>query len=373
MRKLLSFIAVGMAAASLAPAPASARDLVYGTFVSPKHGNLVHGLVPMFQEIEKDTGGKQKWQVAPGGQIANGKATPTAIRDGLMDAGFALPPYVPNLEPATNLFFSSWVFFSSDAVAASGASLETLLLHCPQCTKEMQKLNSVALMSYSTVPYNLVCRNMVKTVADLKGLKVRASAGGVGLMRAAGAVPVAMSPAEATSALQRGTVDCVNGPLEWIRSYSYGDTAKSVVDYPMGMAGPVVMFQVNRKTWQSFTPAERRLYVKYAPGAIARTVMRYEYAEGREVLADITKRGVVVTHGGKDFDALVAAYDKVLRAENIAAAKKFGVQDPEAIIAAFDTANKKWQALSKDIGEDEGRFEAALKREIYDKIDPDAL
>lgn len=373
MKKILSILAVGIATAGIASSPAGARDLVYGTFVSPKHGNLVHGLGEYFKDIEKATNGEHKWQIAAGGQIAKGKATPSAISDGLMDAGFALPPYVPNLEPATNLYFSTLVFFSNDILAASGATLETLLLRCPQCLQEIRKINSVPLMSYSTAPYNLICRDVVKTVADLKGLKVRSSAGGVGLMRDAGAVPVAMSPAEATSALQRGTVDCVNGPAEWIKSYSYGDSAKSVVDYPLGMAGPVVLFQINRKTWQSFTPAQRKAYVDYAPGAVARTVIRYEYADGREAMDDIRKRGVVVSSGGKDFDKLVADYDKVLRAQNMAAATKFGVKDPAAILAEFDAALKKWTALSREIGGDEAKFIAALKREIYNKIDPEKL
>ena len=83
--------------------------------------------------------------------------------------------------------------------------------------------------------------------------------------------------------------------------------------------------------------------------------------------------GVTLYPGGKEFDDLVARRQKVQRQQNIDNARKFGVKNPEAIADAFEKALVKWRKLSKGIGRDVGKYEAALKREIYDKLDVTAL
>jgi hypothetical protein len=82
-----------------------------------------------------------------------------------------------------------------------------------------------------------------------------------------------------------------------------------------------------------------------------------------------TKNVQSVPGDDKGFQEAAKAYDAVQRTKNIADAKKFGVKDPEAILAALDKASVKWKALSKDIGTDIDKFAVAIQREIYDKVD----
>ena len=49
----------------------------------------------VFRNIEKDTNGAIKWKLIAGGQIADGKTTFTAVKDGLMQAGLGIVTYVP--------------------------------------------------------------------------------------------------------------------------------------------------------------------------------------------------------------------------------------------------------------------------------------
>jgi TRAP-type C4-dicarboxylate transport system substrate-binding protein len=365
-------LGAALASALVLAATADARELVYGSWVGPKHELNAVALPPYFDAIDKATHGEIKWKLLAGGQLANGKATPVAVRDGLMDAGFGIAPYVPNLLPATNMIFNNYVF-GDDIVAATGATMETVLLHCADCLAEHRKNNAIPLAGYDASPYIVMCRGMVKTIADLKGLKVRASGGGVGVMSMAGATPVAMSPADATVALERGTVDCVHGAGLWLRAYGYMDVVKSVIDYPLGISGPAMGFYVSRKTWYSMTPEQRRIHVQYAPMLIAKMVMEGERHGTEEALEAAKKQGIVVTTGGPEFDKLVADYDKIQRKRNVEAAEKFGVKDADAIMTALEASLKKWRGLTKDIGHDTVKFQALLKREIYDKIDPDKL
>jgi TRAP-type transport system periplasmic protein len=367
MKQKLPIIAATLAAAIFATT-ADARELIYGSWVSPKHPVMSIALPYLFKGVEKDTGGAITWKLVAGGQLVNGRGTLAGLRDGLIDAGMSIPSYTPKHLPATNSIFSSLVF-GNDIVAAGGATTETTLLNCPQCLAEFKKNKTVFIGGYSASPFMLMCRDKVTNLAELKGKKVRSSGGGVFLMKQAGAIPVAMSPAQATTALQRGTLDCVLGAPSWLRSYGYQDVAKHIINYPLGMVGPVLSMYLNRGTWNKMTMAQKKAHLKYAPRVIANSVITAYLLRDEEVLKNAKKSGVTLYPGGKEFDALVAKRKIDQRQQNIENARRFGVKNPEAIAVAFEKALVKWRVLSKGIGRDVTKYEAALKREIYDKLD----
>lgn len=361
-----------LATTVIAPAT-QARDLVYGSWVSPKHPVMSLALPLLFKGVEKDTKGAIKWKMVAGGQLVNGRGTLAGIHEGLVDAGFGIPAFTPNNLPATNLIFSTLVF-GEDVVAASGATTETALLNCPQCISEFKKNKAVFLGGYAVTPFKLICRDRISSLADLKGKKVRGAGGGVFLMKDAGAVPVAMSPTQATTALQRGALDCVHGAPSWLKSYGYQDVAKYILNYPLGMYGPVLSMFLSRKTWDSMTTTEKKIHLKYAPKVVAHSTITSYLLRDEAIIKNAQSAGVTLVQGNKEeLDALTAHRVKVQRQQNIDNAQKFGVKNPEAISDAYAEALTKWGRLSKGIGRDVGKFEAALKREIFDKLDVDKL
>ena len=196
---------------------AQAKELIYGSW--PPAGNYMNSdaLPWVFKNIEKDTNGAIKWRLIPGGQIANGKATFTAVRDGLMQGGMGVATYVPNIVPSVTAIYST-LLFGDDVVAASAAGNETIALHCPSCLEEYRKMNAVAFAGWVAAPYQLMCREPVKTVDDLKGKRIRATGGNAEMLKMAGAVPVAGTLTEAVNLLQRGGIDCVLGATDWLRT-----------------------------------------------------------------------------------------------------------------------------------------------------------
>lgn len=372
MKRKLPVLAATLAVAALAATTADARELIYGSWVSPKHPVMAGSLLHLFKGVEKDTGGAIKWKMVAGGQLMNGRGTVAGVRDGIADAGLGIPSYTPADLPATNSIFSTLVF-GEDIVAAGGATTEMLMLRCPECLAEIKKNNAVVLGSYSATPFKLMCRKPVRSLAELKGKKVRSSGGGVFLMRQAGATPVAMSPAKATTALQRGTIDCVLGAPSWLKSYGYQDVAKHILNYPLGMVGPVLSMYLNRDTWNGMTLAQKKAHLKYAPRVVADSVITAYKLRDEAIIASAKKVGVTLHPGGMEFTRLVEERKKVQRAQNIANARKFGVKNPEAIADAFEAALVKWGKLSKGIGNDVAKYEAALQREIYDHVDVNKL
>jgi TRAP-type transport system periplasmic protein len=348
---------------------AQAVELVFGSWPPPgEYLNRV-ALPKAFEGIAKDTNGGVTWKLVPGGQLADPKATYSAIQDGLMHAGLAISTYVPNLVPSLNTIYST-VVFGDDVVAASGAAVETLLLNCPSCLEEFRKINTVPMSGWISAPYRLACREPVRTVADLKGKRVRATGGNTELMQMLGAVPVAATLVEAVGLLQRGGIDCQFGTHGWLKVFGYADFAKNITDYPLGMTGPAVNL-LNRDAWNKMTPDQKKVHMKWGAYVSASLALGQFVLEEEASLAEIKQSKAVqaLAADEKSFADVAAKYDVAQRATNIANAQKFGVKDPTAIIDAYVKARQKWAPLSKEIGRDIDKYTATLQREVYDKVD----
>jgi TRAP-type transport system periplasmic protein len=366
-------LAAGMGLIAWTTPGAQAQELVYGSWV-PAGDYLNSNALPTgFKQIEAETKGAIKWKLIPGGQIADGKTTFTAVKDGLMQAGLGIPTYVPNLLPSNAMLYST-VIPGGDVVAATGAGSETLLLHCPSCLEEYKKLNAIPLSPYSGAASVFMCNSQIKSVAEFKGKRVRAVGAAVELVNLAGGTPVSATLTEAVSLLQRGGVDCVYGVPEWLKTYAFGDFAKYVVDYPLGVLSPVVAFMISRDAFNKLTPEQKVAHLRGAARITAELSIGNFIVKNEESYKDaVANKGVQKVAVGKDFDELMAKYKAGERERNVRVAKGFGVADPDAILDAYAKATEKWQGLSKGIGRDPDKFAEALWREVYSKLDPAKL
>jgi TRAP-type C4-dicarboxylate transport system substrate-binding protein len=372
MRKLKLVAVVVFVVALLAAASAEARELVYGSWLSPKHAINTDALPVFFKAVAKDTKGAITWKMVAGGALVKGRTTLAGIRDGLIDAGLAISVYTAKNTPSTAMLHST-IVGGSDNAATTAAQNETVLLNCPQCLKEWNKNNTIYLAGYAPTPFRIMCRKEVTTLKDFKGKKVRGSGGSVHMIKLGGGVPVNMTPAEATTALQRGTLDCVHGAIGWLKGYSYQDVAKFVVSTPMGMVGPAVAMAMNLKTWRSMTNAQREVHWKYLPLLNAHSALTAYMFRDNAILKDAQSVGVKITKGGAGFQGVIDKRIELQRDINSKRFGKFGVKNPGKILDAYDKALVKWRKISKEVGTDIDKWAAALKREVYDKIDPNSL
>src|SRR5436189_5954956 len=110
---------------------------------------------------------------------------------------------MPILQPSTPLLFSY-----KNAPHAQRI-IHTLYAETPALQEEMRQQNLHPLFWHVLDPYYMICRTPVRTIADLKGKKVRSYGEDVPrLLQAVGAVPVNLLPAELYESLQKGTIDC---------------------------------------------------------------------------------------------------------------------------------------------------------------------
>jgi TRAP-type transport system periplasmic protein len=358
----------------LSTSPSLGAELVYGNWTPAQEYQNRVVMPEVIKNIEKETNGAIKWKLIAGGQLADGKGTFSAVKDGLMQAGLGIVTYVPNAIPSVYAIYSTNIFGESDPVAASGAALETMYLRCPSCLEELRKQNSVVLAGWTTSAYVLTCREPLRTMADLKGKRVRATGGNAEMLKMAGMVPVGATLVEAVGLLQRGGLDCQHGIIDWVRTFGYGDVAKYIMDYPLGLSGPALGILMNRDAWKNFTPEQKKVHVKYGAWLSAKMAIGNFIISNEEALNTVVKdKGVQLVKVGNAFDAIPENYKKVQRETNIATAKGFGVQDPAVIIDYYERAVERWRPVSKQIGRDIDQFTQVLDREVFSKVDPDKL
>ncbi len=376
IHRIAKFAGLALLGAAFASQPVSAQqELVYGNWTPPREYQNVHVMPEMFKKIEQETNGAIKWKLVAGGALADGKGTFSAVKDNLMQGGLGIVTYAPNVAPSTYAIYATVILGHDDVVAATGAAMEVFYQRCPSCLEEFKKQNMVVLGGWTSSAYLLACTTPIKSPADFKGKRVRATGGNAELMRAVGGVAVAATLVEAVSLLQRGGIDCQHGIADWLRTFGYGDFVKYVTDYPLGVTGPALGMVLNRDAWNKFTPDQKKIHVKYAAWMSAKQAIGNFILANEESLRSIVKeKGVqIVKTNPKDWEAVIGDFAKVDRERNIATAKGFGVADPAAIIDDYTRTVEKWRPLSKQVGRDIDKYTELLMREIYSKIDIDKL
>jgi TRAP-type C4-dicarboxylate transport system substrate-binding protein len=365
------FAAAALAGALFSTAPAAAQsDPVFASWTPPMEYQNRVTMPAVFGEIEKAT--NVKWKLVAGGQLADGRGIFNGVRDGLMQAGGpAIATYQPNLVPSLYAIYSTNILGHNDVVATTGAALETIYLHCPSCLDEFKKLNSVPLSGWTSSAYMLACREPVKTLADLKGKRVRATGGAAEFIKHLGGVPVGATLVEAVGLLQRGGLDCQYGIHDWLRTFGYADFAKHLTDHPLGLTGPAIGFMLNRDFWNKLTADQKKLYMQQAVWMTANQAVGNFIKSNEAGLQQVIKeKGVqLVKVDPKEWDAAGAEFKKMERQTNVDQATKFGVKDAGKIIDTYENAVKRWRDLAKDVGTDEAKVRALYEKEIFSKID----
>lgn len=351
-----------------------AAELIHGSW-TPAVSYINRVVLPkVFKEIEQETDGAVKWKLIPGGQIVGPKESFTAPGDGLVASAFGIAIYVPNLVPSLNTIYSTLVF-EGDSVQGTPAALETFHLDCPSCIEDFKKNNMVAISGWTTSQYYLACREPISNVEQLKGKRIRGQGGPAQLWQLAGAVPIASTLPESLTLLQRGGMDCMHANWSWLQTFGYGDFAKHVTDYPMSLSGPALGMMINRDVWNGFTTEQKKIHLRKAAYMSAAQAAEDFGTEQQRYLDKVMKeKGVQMVKAEPDgFKDLVERFDKVQRQSVIEASKKFGVENPGAIIDAYKKNLEKWRGLTADIGNDTEKLDKLIWEHIYSKIDLSTL
>lgn len=340
--------------------------IVYADYMGPKHPTNVV-LVEFFKNVERDTNNSVKFEWHFAQSLLVGKDIPAGVRDGVADSGYIVGVYVPSEMPVDN-YISDFGLLNTDPIAMTGVVNELVILNCPDCTAEYEgRLKTKYLSTIALTPYVYHCKPHIKSLADMKGKKLRSVGAWVDLARAMDAIPVNVNATEAHQAVDRGTIDCAMHTITAQRSYSYGDVAKNVILNPVGGYLGGSMFNLRLEKWKSLTKAQRDAIVKNQPELVASAVFNYLRLDD-EVMSLYKDKGTNFYNADSDLGNFIAEFPTKYMPTAIEKGKKRGVKHAEQIAKEFQRLRAKWKALLEANGRDKATFQRLLWQEIYSKI-----
>ena len=203
---LKSSAAVMLGAPSLSALAQQSVTMKFHTFMSPQSKVWLAMHKPWMQKVEKESEGRIKFEAHPAMELGG---TPAQlydqVKDGAADVVWTLPGYTPGRFPRVEVF--ELPFMMSNAEATSRAYWDYVHTMVPDEFKDVQVL---AVQVHGPGVIHTV-NKPVKSVADIKGLKMRAPTRQVAkMMNFLGATSVNMPLPETPEALSKGAINgCV--------------------------------------------------------------------------------------------------------------------------------------------------------------------
>ena len=264
-RSFLKKAGVGLAAGSVAlPALAQNAPTIKWRLASsfPKNLDTLHGSGEyLVKRIAEMSGGKFQIQLFAAGEIVPGPGVHDAVKDNTVEMGFTCSYYYFGKDPT----------YCIDTAIPFG-------MNSRQTNAWYREGNGTKLMNEFFAKSNIVSfpsgntgvqmggwfRKEIKTVADLKGLKMRIAGLAGAVLSKVGVVPQQISGADIYPSLEKGTIDAT----EWVGPYDdqkmgFNKVAKFYYYPGWWEGGPQISTYINAKKWAEL-PKEYQAIVEVA-------------------------------------------------------------------------------------------------------------
>ena len=195
-------------------------------------------------DIEKRTGGKVKFTYFHGGTLLKGDKIYDGTLKGITDIGMSVLGYSRGVFPALEAL--------DLPLGYTSGMQATLVINDFVKKFKLDELRDVkVLYMHAHGPGVLHSKKSVKTLEDLKGLKIRSYGFNARVAEMLGGVPVAMPQPGVYEALQKGVVDASLSPYEVLKGWKQAEVIKYTVEcYGVGYTAGFFVF-MNLNKWKS--------------------------------------------------------------------------------------------------------------------------
>jgi len=199
------------------------------------------------EAVEEATGGLVKITTYPGQTLANANEVYESVASGIADVGVSVFSYNAGRFPVAECLEMPGIVFRSSKIASyvSRDLLASMQLAENQDTKIMMNFHSGSAHLFTKTP--------VRTLEDLKNMEIRTFGTPARAIEALGAIPVAMSQADAYEALARGVVKGNSAPVEVLKFFRQAEVTNYITYTPLIPNGHFFM-AMNPDVWNSFPP-----------------------------------------------------------------------------------------------------------------------
>ena len=236
------------------------------------------------------SGGRFKIQTFPGGGLGNALKVPDTVRNGLAECGHTWMGYDWGKDLTTVLFGGYAGSFDTERMLhwlyeGGGVELQR------QFREETEGIISMPLF-IRTAEVFVHSRKPVKSLADLKGLKLRTAGAWLEMSRELGAAPVTTAAGDVFPMLERGAIDAVEWGTLWENEAPGFYKVAKYLSYP-GVHQPTAPFElvVNKDAFGKLSENDRKLVEMVAKSVTLDTYLRVG-AEDAKAIEFYRKNGV---------------------------------------------------------------------------------
>lgn len=224
IRALAGFVLCAVLAAC-GPAPQeSAIVLRYASPYPPTHPFSQADLAWM-QHVEHESGGRLKVKPFWGGTLTSSDNAVLELAHGVADVALVTPIYTRAGMKAIKV--QAGFYEGAQTPTEQATVYKCLVRRYPVLEQEMEGVRVLAVQGGNLL-HILTRSNVVATLGDMRGLRLRTPSEVAPLLRAVGADPVTMPMAEVYSALSKGVIDGVVSPADTLRSMHFSEVAPHV-------------------------------------------------------------------------------------------------------------------------------------------------
>jgi TRAP-type C4-dicarboxylate transport system substrate-binding protein len=252
---LLAMLGLMLAGCSK-PLPPGTIELTYASPYPATHP-FSRADITWMKWIEAESRGHIRIKPYWAGALLSSNENMLEIRHGVADIGMITPMYarsahLQRIQPS----FYSGIRSIPDQVAV----YKCLAADFPAMNAEASGLHLLAIQG-GNVPGILTRKRPIRTLADLKGLRLRAQEDTADVLRAFGADPVNMSMAEVYPAMAKGVIDGVVAPADALKAVHLADVGRyfSTLKVPRGAYPGRAMAQAR---WDRLSPADQDLFTR---------------------------------------------------------------------------------------------------------------
>jgi len=313
VRKLMVlFFAVALVFSVFSVAGADVIKLKFANYFPPTHMNSVM-MGKYCEEINKKLAGKVEVTQYTGGTLLTAPKMAAGVQSGIADIGLSHLSYSRGRFPVMEImelplgFPSSWI--------ASHVGTDFYEKFKP---KEWDQYHP---LMFTTSPPNVIqtLKKPVKTLDELKGLKIRGT-GRIGdIVKALGAVPMPIETVDLYEALRRAVIDGTYTPLETLKGFKLGEVEK--YSSATWKVGSVFQFYVvfNKRKWDSLPPDVKKTFTDFSKEFLERWAVEWNKIdiEGRDYFTKLGGQVLPVSDAEqakmvKAVEPVVADYKKDL-------------------------------------------------------------
>lgn len=256
--------------------------------VQPDDYPTVVALKSMSQSLEKMSGGKFKMKVFNKGALGTEKETIDQVKIGALDMVRVNVAPMNGVCPMTMVPTMPFLFHSVEHMRKSldGAIGDEILGSC-------EAQGFVGLAFYDSGARSIYAKKPIKTVADVKGLKIRVQQSDlwVALVNAMGANATPMSYGEVYTGLKTGLIDAAENNIPSFDTAKHVEAVKYYSKTEHSMAPEILL--MSKIVWDKLSKSEQDMVRQAAKESVKVEREKWDEQEAKS-LANVKAAGAII-------------------------------------------------------------------------------